>query len=284
MIDNTVKLLDANCYRNFKCWITDVGNVNPVFVASFKHPLESKPIDMYAKIYSLNGADRSIFNEIIGYLMAHALGLPQPKHACIALIPTDKLRQDILNGSLRPNLDQEVFQREVFPVFCTSKIDKSQTAFQYHNCVKAVASELAKWPDMGKAVAVDNTIGNTDRHTNNLLRTGINRYHLIDNGILINDQGWQISDLKPDKNFINKLLLISEKLMTSTQYRKIKGNAIVACNEHVSALHQIDAELRYWIGALYQHVQNDYNEFLYFVDQRANNAHGLLTSRLQMFI
>lgn len=216
--------------------------------------------------------------------MSHALGLPQPKHACIALIPTNNLRIDIGDGKLKPALDKEVFQREVFPVFCTSKIDKSKTAMQYHQCVSAVVSELAKWSDMGKAVAVDNTIANIDRHTNNLLRTGINKYHLIDNGILVNDVGWQTSDLLSNQPFTNKLLGMSESFMSPTQYSKIKGNAITACDHHANAFIKINTELRYWINVLYTQMQNDYNKFMDFINDRVNNAHGLLTSRLQLVI
>ncbi len=283
-MSNVIQLLEPNYYRNFKGWVTDVNNVNPVFVSSFKHPLESKPIDMYVKIYSLKGTDRSIFNEILGYLMANALGLPQPKHACIALIPTEKLLKDMAGGALNSTLNDEVFQHEVFPVFCTSKIDKSKTAFQYNDLVNAIASELAKWPDMGKAVAVDNTIANIDRHVNNLVRTGVNKYHLIDNGILVSGDGWQTSDLKPNESFVNKLLLISEKLMTPSQAAKIKGNAITACDQHADALNNINKELKYWINNLYKQTQSDYHNFIDFIDYRVNNAHGLLTSRLQLVI
>lgn len=281
---NVIQLLKPSDYRNFKCWVTDVNNVNPVFVSSFKHPSEVKPIDMYAKIYSLRGTDRSIFNEILGYLMAHALGIPQPKHACIALVPTERLRKDMVGSALNSSLSDEVFQNEVFPVFCTSKIDKSKTAFQYNDLVEAIASELPKWPDMGKAVAVDNTIANIDRHVNNLVRTGVSKYHLIDNGILVSGNGWQPSDLNPNEAFVNKLLMISEKLMTPVQAAKIKGNAITACDDHADALNNINTELRYWISNLYKQTQSDYNNFMDFIDYRVNNAHGLLTSRLQLVI
>lgn len=281
-MSNVIQLLKPNEYRNFKGWITDVNNINPVFVASFKHPLENKPIDMYAKIYSLSGTDRSIFNEILGYLMAHALGLPQPKHACIALIPTGNLRQNIAGGVLDGVLEKEVFQREMFPVFCTSKIDKSETAFQYSERTDAMVSELAKWPDIGKAIAVDNTIANIDRHTHNLLRTGLNKYHLIDNGSLVDGQGWEPSDLLPNKNFCNALLDLSEEYMSHVQSSKIRGHAIMACDQHPNALTDISTELRYWIDTLYMQTQSDYNDFIEFIDYRVNNAHGLLTSRLQL--
>lgn len=281
---NVIELLKPDEYRTFKGWVNDVKSANPVFVSSFKHPLEPKPIDMYVKIYSFNGYDRSVFNEILGYLMVQAMGLPQPKYACIALIPTDKLRSDIKSGQLSSQLDKEVFQREVFPVFCTSKIDKSKTAFQYHQCVQAVASELAKWPYMGNVVAADNTIANIDRHVNNLLRTGVNKYHLIDNGILVNGSGWQTSDLLVNEHFGNKLLSVSEQYMTASQYDKIKGYAINACDDHSDAFNYIHNELVYWINALYNNTQNDYNKFMEFITHRVNNAHGLLTSRLQLVI
>ncbi len=283
-MSNVIQLLKPNEYRNFKGWITDVDNANPVFVASFKHPLEYKPIDMYAKIYSLSGTDRCIFNEILGYLMANALGLPQPKHACIALIPTDKLSRNIEGGVLTSSLNKEVFQREVFPVFCTSKIDKSETAFQYSERTDAMVSELAKWPDIGKAIAVDNTIANIDRHTNNLLRTGLNRYYLIDNGSLVNGQGWEPSDLLPNENFCNALLQLSEDHINPAQASKIRGHAITACDQHSDALLDISTELKYWINTLYMQKQSDYNQFMDFIDYRVNNAHGLLTSRLQLVI
>lgn len=284
MTDNIIKVLNPNSYRSFKGWITETGNMNPVFVASFKHPSESKPIDMYAKIYSFKAGNRSVFNELIGYLMANALELPQPKYACIAFIPTSQLIKNIPNGALNESLNAEVFQNNIYPIFCTSKIDPSQTAYQYYNCVEAVAQELAKWPDMGKAVAMDNTICHTDRHVNNVLRTGVNKYYLIDNGILIDTDGWKIKDLEPNTHFKNKLLYLSEHLMTENQFTKVKGEAILACDNHTHALTQIISEIKYWINALYSQYRNDYESFVDFLDNRTNNAHGLLTSRLQILI
>ena len=283
-MSNVIKILKPDDYRSFKGWVTDVKSVNPVFVSSFKHPQEHKPIDMYAKIYSLSGSDRSVFNEILGYLMIDAIGLPQPKYACIALVPTKNISENIKEGDLHETLRREVFQRDVFPMFCTSKIDKSQTALQFHGKVDAVASELAKWKYLGDVVAADNTIANIDRHVGNLLRTGSNQYHLIDNGILVNHNGWQQSHLSVNSNFDNKLLRLSDSYLNLKQCTQMKSAAILACDRHDNAFTYAYQELIYWVQTLYKAVQNDYNKFIDFLAYRANNAHGLLTSRFQMVI
>jgi len=283
MNNKVVKILNAADYRSFKGWVTDVGNINPVFIAGFQHPLESKPIDMYVKLYSLSNNDRSVFNEILGYLMAYALRIPQPKYACIALLPTDMLKRDLGGASLNSSFEQEVFQREVFPAFCTSKIDRSQTAFQYHGNIKLVIDELAKWSHLGAALAIDNTIAHVDRHMNNLLRTGSKKYHLIDNGILVSPTGWKRSDLISNSNFDNRLLSMSD-LMPSKQRADVRSSAIAACDTHANALIDIEEEIKFWIDALYKNVQNDYNEFMNFIGNRVADAPGLLLSRLQMVI
>lgn len=285
MSNNVLKLLDQNSYRNFKGWITETGNINPVFVAGFKHPAEESPIDMYCKIYSLSAKNRSIFNEIAGYLMADALGLPQPKYACIALMPTKQLKKNLTFNFKDKNLEREIFRNDFFPIFCTSKIDPSETALQYYQgAIEVVAAELSKWPEYGRAMAMDNTICHADRHMNNILRTGTNQYHLIDNGILLNPNGWSVTELEPSAHFRNVLLDISQKLMTKKQYNKIKGKAILACDEHKKAFDKIEDELIFWSKALYGAYRSEYNDFVDFLNHRVVIAPGLLTSRLQMLI
>lgn len=285
MKKTVIKVLAPHSYRSFKGWITETDNVNPVFVASFTHPLEHTPIDMYAKLYSLQPNNRSIFNEIVGYLMADALNLPQPKYACIALIPTEKLKQNIDCNFTDANLEKEIFSNSYYPVFCSSKIDPSETAFQYYGgVIETVVSELSKWSDYGKAMAMDNTICHADRHLNNILRTGTNKYHLIDNGILVSHNGWSTSDLNPTSQFRNVLLEITSGYMTNKQCKSIKGQAIIACDEHEDAFNKIKDELNYWLNSLYGPHQNDYNNFVHFLAQRVQDAPGILTSKLQMLI
>lgn len=173
-----IELLAPDNFRTFKTWVSDKHNLNPVFVASFAHPSEKTPIDMYVKIYPMTVEDRSIFNEIVAYLMADALGVPQPQYACIAFIRISEIMQNDTVGFFDTDLGKMMGEYETYPVFCTSKIDKSLTAFEYsiqsHNGLPAptaLVAELAACDGFTKAAAMDSTIAHIDRHMNNLLRT-----------------------------------------------------------------------------------------------------------------
>lgn len=287
MPNKIVRLLDVNCYRNFKGWVTDKNNLNPVFVASFKHPNEAKAIDMYGKIYPLDFADRSLFNEIVGYLMANALGIPQPKYACIALIPTQDIAANDSIGFSNSELGKSFFDNEFYPIFCTSKIDKSETAFEYHTRSKKLIEELAKWSHIGDTIAMDNTIAHVDRHMGNLLRTGKAKYHVIDNDILVCKYaayGWLTSDLDVDRKYKNQLFDIAKDYMPQKEFSKIRSSMIHECNKHSNAIVSIDKEVKSWMNSIYDSNSSDYIEFLNFLNKRADNAFEQATSRAELLI
>lgn len=284
MTDRVIKLLRPSDFGSFKGWVTDAGNLNPVFVASFKHPNEKKPIDMYVKLYSMQVGERAVFNEIAGYLMANALKLPQPKHACMALLPTATLRQNQLASQVEATLLKEIMQEAVFPAFCTAKIDKSETALVYHKTYDAIMQEMINWRPLAQAIAMDNTIAHIDRHTRNILRTGKNQYHLIDNGTLVKFEAWQREDLQQNTHFTNKLLKLAELTLASSKLTTVKQKASLATNNHPKALASIIDELNYWSQVLYSSHQSDYNAFIQFLDARADEATALFAARLQMLL
>lgn len=289
MPDKIVRFLDVSCYRNFKGWITDKNNINPVFVASFKHPSEIKAIDMYGKIYPLDFTDRSLFNEIVGYLIANALEIPQPKYACIALIPTQDIAENDNIGFSDSVLGKKFFDNEFYPIFCTSKIDKSETAFEYHTRSKKLIDELAKWSHIGDTIAMDNTIAHVDRHMGNLLRTGKAKYHVIDNDMLVckydtYGYGWLTSDLDVDKKYKNQLFDIAKDLMPQKEFVKIRSSMIHECHKHSNAIASINNEVNNWMNSIYSSNSSDYIEFLDFLNKRADNAFEQVTSRVELLI
>lgn len=288
MSNKTVKLLDPSSYRSFKVWITNQGNLNPVFVASFKHPNEQNLIDMYCKIYPLDPSDRSIFNEIVGYLVADALGIPQPEYACIALIPTKAILQDDVVGFSSTALGQQFLSYDVYPVFCTAKIDKSETAFEYHTRSNKLISELVKWPYFSKAIAMDSTIAHIDRHVRNLLRTGKSKYHVIDNDQLVikyESCGWRTIDLDVNKKYTNRLFNIAKENMAITDFNSVKSNMIVECHNHKTAIDTISHEIELWMNDLYStNDALDYRAFIEFLVERANGAFAQATSRAELLI
>lgn len=288
MPNRIIKLLEPNDYRNFKAWITDQNNLNPVFVASFKHPNEDGLIDMYCKVYPLEADDRSIFNEIVGYLVADALGIPQPAHACIAFIPTASILENDTVGFANTAIGRQFSNFSVYPVFCTAKIDKSETAFEYHVRSQKLIDELVKWPYISKAIAMDNTIAHIDRHVRNLLRTGKSKYHIIDNDQLVikyNNCGWHINDLEVDKKYTNQLFDLSKQFMAPKDFNTIKSNMINECNTHRTAIDSISNEVNVWMNNLYSANDTlDYEVFIEFLVERADSAFAQVTSRADLLI
>ncbi|AKI27777.1 hypothetical protein C0134_06190 [Moraxella catarrhalis] len=282
-MNHVIRLLQPECFQTFKGWVSQ-NNINPVFVASIKPIKNDKLRDVYCKIYPFTNTDRSLFNEIVGYLVAHALKIPQPNHAYIALLETkDILAND--HGNLDVDLKKLMQETEYYPVFCTEKIDKSQTAFDFINFAPSLTNEIAKWKYLPDTLAMDNTIANTDRHLNNILRTGKNTYHIIDNGRLVAEDGtpWKVADLDCHKNYTNKLWKYSEQYLLKS-WKTISSNIMHACSLHPVAVQSITDELDYWVKVLYQEQQMDYNAFTQFLLNRANDSQFYHARRLNILI
>jgi hypothetical protein len=289
-----IELLPPDNFRTFKTWVSDKGNLNPVFVASFAHPNEKRPVDMYVKIYPMTVEDRSIFNEIVAYLMADALGIPQPQYACIAFIQVAEIMQNDDVDFFDTDFGKMISEYDTYPVFCTSKIDKSLTAFEYtiqangsSPTPTALITELAACNGFTKAAAMDSTIAHIDRHMNNLLRTGKNKYFFIDNDQLVikyQHHGWLVADLDVNKKYNNKLYNFAKKAFNSRQIGKFNSLMIHESQSHAQAWQSICSELEDWKNKIYQQHVADYNDFIAFLSARCVSAHAHTTSRVQLLI
>lgn len=85
---------------------------------------------------------------------------------------------------------------------------------------RALVSELAKWNDLGQLYAFDSWVANVDRNTGNLLFGGDNEYWIIDHGHCFTGPSWQPENLKPDRQYLNKLELWVTQFMTVEQKKK----------------------------------------------------------------
>lgn len=284
-MSRVIQLLQPTDFCSFKGWVSQ-GNITPVFVASMRVQTNKGCVlqDVYGKIYPHTNNDRSLFNEIVGYLVSHALGIPQPSHAYIALMDTKTIltnNHDNLSGELLTLLQTEQY----YPVFCTAKIDKSQTAFDFCCQTPSLIKEIAKWKYLPDTLAMDNTIAHTDRHLNNILRTGKQTYHVIDNGILASDDGtpWQVASLDSHKDYKNRLWQFTEQYL-SQSWKTISTNIMHTCTLHSKAVQSCLDELKYWIKALYSTQQIDYNAFINFLTDRANESEFYHARRLNQLL
>lgn len=283
-MNKVINLLQPTAFRTFKGWISQ-GNINPVFVASMQINDGKKQAlqDVYCKIYPFTDNDRSLFNEIVGYLVANALGIPQPTHAYVALMDINHILNNNLDKRLPDELVSLLQKEQYYPVFCTDKIDKSQTAFDFHGPTPSLINEMSKWKYLPDTLAMDNTIAHTDRHLNNILRTGVQTYHVIDNGRLATEDGapWQASDLDFSRVYSNKLWMFSESRMQKS-WKVISNNILHACTSHSKAVNLCLEEINFWIKSLYGEQQIDYNSFTDFLLKRANDSEYYHAQRLHL--
>lgn len=288
-MDNIIQVLSENDFRAFKGWTSKQGNRNPVFIASFAHPYKDKPIDMYAKVYPMTCGDRSIFNEIVGYLMGKVLNIPQPEYACVAFVRIDELiKNDSINFFKTP-FGQAIKDEESYPVFCTSKVEKSKTAFEFSlsRFSEILVREFCSCADYSKTTALDSSIAQIDRHLNNVLRVGKNKFYFIDNDQLVrkyDNSGWLTKDLVPNKKYTNKLYEFAKTNFTPRNFDKLNSSMVEESLKHGKAWESIVDEVNLWKDRLYQGNTADYDEFIEFLEYRCKNAYPQATSRAQLLL
>lgn len=174
--DMKVLVLGEDCFAAAYEWTSgQKGNVEAVIHAAFEHPRGGR-IDGFAKFYRQDG--RGMVNEITGWLLAQAHGLPVPEHAFIALIPLDKLPVPMEGIAALAH----AHGRTHFPAFVTSSA--APVAIQPVAETASLLDEIRKWAHLPSCVAIDERMANTDRHARNLVRRGLRDFVAIDHGRL----------------------------------------------------------------------------------------------------
>lgn len=269
-------------FRGFIAWTDgDDRHQNPVFIASFEHPVEGY-IEAYVKLYPhQNGLNRGLVNEITGYLYGHALQVPQPDHAFLAEIPLNRLRNidqhlptgHWLHGALKTT--------NTWPGFCSSRLDGKSAAVHVPDTeIYAVREDIAAWGDLPRAVAMDENIAHVDRHFNNLIRLGRKKYAVIDNGRLVNgnSERWTCDMLDPSALYRNRL---SEHVWAHRPADETISAMIDFAQRHQAAFATIKQELEYWLRLLLPKEHADFNSFL---SSRTESVEWLLRKRYQRLV
>jgi len=278
--ERIISTLNARCFGSFIGWADPkVQNLNPVFVATFSHPNLAKPVTAYCKIYPLNEGERGLINEIIGYLFAHALGVPQPIHAFIAQIPIHAMYKEL---SAQLGESHWLLSYTYYPVFCTTRLDGKSAGIYITESSQDVCDDIAAWPDLPKTIALDENIAHTDRHINNLLRIKKHTYAAIDNGRLVCDKSerWTVGMLDADKLYRNRL---SEHIWLHQPTKKNIHHTLFCADQHATSTNHIENELLYWIQSFIKEPQEQ-QAFYDFLQQRTGAVSCLIRQRYQHLI
>lgn len=284
MTERIIQKVQSPGFRGFIAWADgDDKHVNPVFIASFQHPVAGL-VEAYVKLYPYQKEmNKGLINEVTGYLYGHALQVPQPAHAFLAEIPLKKLReieQHLPPGHwLREVMD--MYSVDKWPGFCSTRLDGKSAAVHVPDSeISALREDIAAWSDLPRAVAMDENIAHVDRHFNNLIRLSRKEYAVIDNGRLVNgmDEQWTCDMLDPSALYRNRL---SEHVWGHKPNDTIITEILDFAQRHQAAFATIENELEYWLGLLLPKERADFSNFL---SSRTESVEWLLRKRYQRLI
>lgn len=276
-----IHALGNNQWRGFLQWNSAAGNIEPVFDALVFDPIDAIDVTVCAKLYpSEDGRSRGMVNEITGWLVTHAMRLPQPERAFVLRVPIAELAAPL------PPWIRTLKREKVkdYWAFATVKMPAQSAAIQFNNTdLPLLVDDIRIWPELPRAVVLDEHIANTDRHLNNLLRLGKGNYALIDNGRLAvegSDRNWQTAHLKADRLYSN---LLSQMCWNDRPNKDDQSLALgTGTNQH-DVLGAVRAELEDWWRRLIPDVA-ERNAFRNFVVERAAALDALLKKRYGLLI
>lgn len=224
-----------------------------------------------------DGRNRGLVNEITGWLIAHALGLPQPAQAYLVKVPLAKLPRSMPSwvSALKKDGCQHYWG------FGTTKLPAESAALRFsRDDLPLLVDDVRAWEHLPGAVALDEHIANVDRHLNNLLRLGKSRYALIDHGRLAVDgmaRNWAPPHLNPERHFTNQL---SIECWEDNPPADQAAAAIHAGSQHPAALSGVHDELQDWWRRLIPDAA-ERSSFERFICTRAATLSILLSKRYQ---
>jgi len=155
-------------------------NINPVLHAKFQ--CHDGEVEGFAKPFCRNNIFQATqtLNEVTGWLIARACGLPVAERAFFSVINSNEL--PTYSGELplpAPDEDGNLL------CFTTQAMGNTAVRGQYNT--EMLVREQSAWPLCDATIAFDEALANSDRHAFNLLRRAENDFALIDHGLLLRD-------------------------------------------------------------------------------------------------
>lgn len=272
--DRHIIVLSAECFARAYEWTNVKGNnLEPVAFGAFNHP-RAGLIDAYAKFYP--NKSRGYINEITGWLLAKAFGLPIPEYAFLALVPLKKLPDPLLGITKLAN-DGGI---DYWPAFATSKA--SATEVTPFIDTPTLVEEIKRWNRLHDCIAFDERSANTDRHVNNLVRIAHREFVAIDHGRLAwtKQRGeWSRESLQDCALYYPNRLM---EICWGESPEKRDANATVLASHALASCEDTIAdELRDWCTLLLEDP-DDRAAWCEFLAERLLATERLLRERFQL--
>lgn len=278
-----LKLLTEDHYRGSrKGSVVSDGQSAHTHIALLDIDDSGKPARCYVKLYPdvfAGREHRGIVNEIVGHVLASAMGAPVPTRAGLIALQGDQLA-DLPSWATRQSQlvawwVQDVASPSLRAFYSLS--DLSQAAEAIQKKLNDVRKELLKSDQIYLIVALDDLIANIDRNIGNLLRLKKGDYVLIDHGLCLTSDFWIHTDLDPRVDYRNCL---TDLLGQEAQFLPFKHATVKAHENLVKNIEPAMQALLKWLPYAVEAVESSAIEG--FIRSRASP--GSLVSRQGLFI
>lgn len=254
------------------------GNVNPVLHARFAST--EGEFDGYAKPFNIRSTHdaTTTLNEVTGWLLARASGLPCPERAFFIAIPANTLPS---YGGLTALPPEDAHGN----LLCFVTQSASSAAVRALFDTQLLVREQSTWSHCDNTIAFDEGIANADRHAFNLLRRGEKDFVLIDHGFLLRDAAAYPTHWE-DGSIESKVVKGFDNLLHNNTYHFLNRTTppvrSAACAKGLefrekleSAIRRSTFEIAFWCSQLLPGASARWLRFLYSRVQQAPMAHLL---------
>lgn len=160
-----------------------------------------KTFTAYVKAFPTNS--KALANEVAGWLLCRALGIPCPPRAYLCLVPIRKLRK-LFPDRRWPGRDDDAH-----PCFATEDMHNAPVTLISETDSLAWRAQVQQWPHLPAAIALCHWLHNIDSNPGNLLHIPPNDFALIDHADIFGGQKWDHRSIKQLGHLHNKLLYLS---------------------------------------------------------------------------
>ncbi|GAA4648073.1 hypothetical protein GCM10023116_03370 [Kistimonas scapharcae] len=224
----------------------------------------------FVKIYPRDYAPLGLVNEITGYLLALACGIPQPPRAAVVHVPS------AVFGQLYPQF--EVPDDMMLLGWATEEYGgKTLKTYLGRNMqsYRRILHQLAKWSHLPALLAFDDWLANQDRNTGNVVVRSDKDFGVIDHGGCPVKHDWTAEDLDPNGRYESKLL---DEVFSAGNPLQLASGMVDASQQHSEAYTKVVTELQYWWRIFREMTEHNRQALENFLTKRAANGPDRITA------
>lgn len=223
----------------------------------------------FIKRFALNDM-LGICNEITGYLIAKASGLPVPDFA--GLIKT--------KPSQFPTCNKNLYEW----AFVVSNLP-GNTPGSFYNLgdvprCKALMNLVAGWSKVSEVIAFDDWVANEDRHLGNIMVSGKDKIYLFDHSNLPLTLNWSAKQLDP--KYEAKSILLNNLFHLNCTPLPVKSKVADATSHHKDYYDVTKDELLHWWNILLANDKKRKDALEKFISERAIMGANRVNSELRL--